>query len=504
MGSALCEIVLITTSDIHLLRLNEHRKKLVHMKTTSVAVSKYWIFNGIVLLAAPAPRLGVLHAFFLKQNKLKDISGPKITLDLEPAKVDNWATETSCKHESRSAVPHKVLLCCVYERHVLVHMNCLKGEAYLYSLDEAFPYKTVVCPEPGDYELACKDNLLLCINVASLVTYIFDIKSTAYDGIPFCTVLHNTPTESCVDLHPFARPESYTKSGQISGLSGGDSGEFYAYSELPERNLRFVNSDLSISPGVFYKLELNCQVLVQSHPDLLESASFLLRRTGHKLKVFEYIKSAIRQRVSLMSLSKFFKLINFQDQEVAEHRFISTRSQGPWEPKSDASGCAIQQSEFSNAVFPGLFDDRSVEDNYLAAVLLEYIRNFMDRGQLAHTGIQQLLVRVLIRAQAFATLEQLTFSQVFTDSIEIAQLILDLSYDSLDPAGRCAYQLGVDMLFRIRAREDIADALVRKSMVVESLPYLSIAYSDTIRRHREETAKQHPDIQQVVRSFLSP
>jgi len=510
VGSPLCDLIVVTSTDLQLLKLNPLKKKFNNVKTVTMSTACYWNCDGVVVVASPPPKQGVLHAFFLKQAKLKQIYGPKFTLDLGPGKPEIWTRQVSGHQRQTGLFPHKVHMCRLYEKQMLVHVNCMRGECSIYVLEasEAIKINTICCIEAGDYEISFKDNLLLLTNTILLETFIFDIKSDTYAQTPFCTILHNGAIDShsktdCVaevaetaDLH-LSKSTLESVSKDIVHI---------VYSGLPNRNLRVVSEDLFLCAGACYRLELNCETFVHSHPDILESASFLLRRAGYKVKVFEYIRTALRSRVPLIAFSKFFEMLNANYREAAlERRHIRNKSEGSSELKLETSSGLLLQSELNNFVFTPTFDCKAVDDPYLAAVLIEYMRSFAEKGIATQTGIQMLLLRVLIRAEDYTTLQQLLQYHVFTDSIEIAQVLLSLSSEDASSVSTATFQMGIDMLYRIKAKEDIAYALVSRSLILESLPYLKTAYSNTLKRHAEETQKQgDPEMKQMVKEFMRP
>lgn len=507
MGTVHCDLALVTATDIQLLRLNDRRNKMRHVKTLSVAAFTYWICDGVIVVAAPPPKQGQLSAFYLKHPKLKHIWGPKFSLDLGSASSESWTAVNQGRLQPMKSLPHKVLLCQVYDRHMIVHMTCPGDEALLYSVEDGSILMRIVCPETGDYELGSKDNLLVFINTSSMVTYIFDIRS--YSSVPFCTVLHQPLAESKSML--YAKSECILNSRSTSNrLSSRSSYDPYTsrstmetvskealqvlYCELPEGPFRLTSEDLAIGAGVCYRLELNSEALVRSHPDLLESASFLLRRAGYKVKVFEFIRAALRKQVSLLALSQFFETINFHYKQAAfesRHSFMHSANAADIKCKGGRPG--LSQLELCNLVFTPLYEDRTVEDRYLAAVLVEYIRSLTDRGITIYIGNQLVLLRALIRGNDLPTLHQLAQYQIFTDSIEVVQVLLDLDKENPNSCMTSSFQLGIDMLSRIKSKENLALALLSRSMVVESLPYINPAFSKTLRRYAEET-ERHSDL----------
>lgn len=371
---------------------------------------------------------------------------------------------------------------------------------------------TVLTVEPGDYEVSSRDNLLIFTNYTASESYVFDIKSPGYVGLPFCTVIHK-PHQPLLQPLSFSAVNKHDHlSFSYDALQSRSTCETTAkditdtvYSELPEGLLQFTSEDLSCAEGICYRLDLDCEVLVRNHPDLLEASLFMLRRTGYKFKAFELIRTAIRRQASLLTFSSFFEAVNSNYKTAAlERRHMRRRSETSFsELKVESGVTVLLQSDLSSLVFTPLFDDTSVDNFFLGAVLTEYVHSLSQMRLAVHQGIQELLLRVLVRGHSFPTLQQLIQYHVITDSVETAQFLIALASPSVEAPYPPAFQLGVDMLARVKATADIAYSLIEHSLLLESLPILRECLPTIDNRLHEEVAKlKDPELQEVILRYL--
>jgi hypothetical protein len=501
INSGLCDLAVVTNSDIQFLKFNESRNKLVHVKSVSCATSKYWAEDGVLVAAAPTP--GLLSVFYLNQVKgLKYFAGPKFTLDLEPARVEDWASSYAGRLQSRESLPHKVLLCRLYEGHYFVQMNCLKGECHLYAIgDNSVQLQSsVLCANPGDYELSCSDNLLLMTNLSLPETYVFDIRSDTFEGVAFCTIVHRPQPVEELSVSVLARLDGsvdfsfiYTEQADETGFEVLPTDAHVVYSELPEETLQFVSQNICVTSRTCYQLGVECESLVKTHPDRLEACLFLLRRTGYKVKAYEYIRKAIREHVPLLGLSRFFETVSITYNVALSERKSSRYKGGTADLKIETGMTVLLQADLYNFVFTPLFEDKSVDNAFLAAAVAEYMRSLAEQSIAVHMSLQILLTRLLIRGKDFVSLLQMVQYHVFDDSLELAQAFLVLSNPANPVHFPPAYQLGIDMLTRLKEARHLAKALADRHLYVEAL---RIYPADIAERLREAPEMQDAEMQE--------
>lgn len=514
MNSNLCDLALVTNSDVQFLKLNDRKNKLSHVKSYTCQASMYWCHDGVMAIGAQGSE--TLNFYFLNQNKgPKYFAGPKLTLNLEPHKKGQWAASFSGKIKvSLSPLPHKVMLCRLYEGHFLVHMNCERGECYLYAVCEnsAQLHTSIICQELGDYELSCCDNLLFLTNNTAEETYAFDIRSDSYVGVPFCTIVHKPApvVNKELQLSLLVQQDGSIDFGLGFDLPQTDSmfetipkDAHVTYSELPELALNFVSQDLCISETACYRLDFNCEKMIESHPDRLEASLFLLRRSGYKVKSYDYIRIAMRERMPLLAFSRFFETVNITYRIALNERKTNRSRAETDEYKIESGMTVLLQSDLHSFVFTPLFEEKSFDSNYLAALLSEYFRSLAEQEVSVHMSLQLLLIKMLIKSKEFVTLHQMVQYHVFSDSRELAQALLVLSSPSNSTHYAAAYQLAIDMLCRLRAPEQVATALLDRNSPIESLNYVSIDTPNCLERVKEEaTTFEDLEIREVLKDYI--
>mmetsp|Transcript_13289 Transcript_13289/g.24931 ORF Transcript_13289/g.24931 Transcript_13289/m.24931 type:complete len:617 (-) Transcript_13289:3160-5010(-) len=512
MNSVLSDLVVVTNYELQFLKLNDKKNKWSHQKSFSCYASKYWCNQGVMVVAVKGSN--TLLTFFLDQNKgLKYFAGPKFTVNLDPSQAEDWASSYSGKLKSREDYPHKVLLCRLYEGNYFVHMNSLKGECCLYAIGEYSVqlYTTILCAETGDYELSCSDNLLLLTNYTSQETYVFDIRSDSYVDVPFCTICHEPEPPKDLSVSVIVQMDGsvdfsldYQPPRIESTFEMVQKDAHKTYSEFPENMLQFVSQDLCISEKTCYRLGFDSDALIRSHPDRLEASLFLLRRSGYKVKSFDYIRIAIREKAPLLAFSRFFETINITYKIATDERKRSKKASESPELKIESGMTVLLQSDLYNFVFIPLFEDRSVEIRYLTAVLLEYIRTLAEQDIQIHLTLQILLTKMLIKGKDFVGLHQMVQYHVFSDSREIAQALLVLSNPNNHKHYLPAYQLAIDMLCRMKATEDVAEALIERHNLFEALEFVSPVFHNCIKKLNEEAVSNFdPEVREILSHYFS-
>ncbi len=559
--SIYCDLVVITRTGIDFLRLSERTLKLTSVKHNSISIGHYWYepIEGIFVTACSPPKLGGMHTFFMNQNKgPKYFQGPRFSVDLTPSVTDNWTTShpnisnlTRLDHSQKIGDPHRVVLTRLYDASYFIHLNCVKGVVNFYTLSyEKVDYLSLsIILEPGPYELRVVDNVIIVENFSVQESYLYDIKSQKYSASPFCTVWHgfsreppnieceiqitvDTESDEDYSILPKLKLNSKDLNSNHRVLPYTKSVHRVDVAHTLDTSFCNFDNDLCINIGnsMCYKLELEPEVLVKDHPDRMEAILFLLRRTGCKHKSFAYLKQCLESGLELAKVSTLFATVNMIYKIAALERKSSKRDSikkysvnygntsdsrrsysgtrpvsTELELKIETGMTVLLQSDMFTLVFKPLFDEHKIDYNYLTAVLLEYQRSLIDQDIQVHQNLQLLLARLLIKTHNYNTLHQLIQYHIFTDSRDFANILLALSNPNNLAYYSPAFQLSMDMFSRLKANDEIADALMDKSMVYDALCHM-MSHSCTafdIKKLLEVTEKQaDSELTYLVNQFI--
>lgn len=431
-----------------------------------------------------------MHTFFCFQNKgTKLFQGQSFTIDIAPFTTDIWtfmplnslSLNDFC-NISYSDNINQATLIRLYDGVYFVHMNSIKGQLSLYQIIFEIQITQIlsISLPPGKYGIISTDNLILMREQDLNITYVFDIKSSEYSNKPIATLFHVHKLINEVD----SAPNSYA-------IHNAKAQNIYV-ENIFDRNSRFFDHDLCVDldRGIVYKLKAHPEILVMNHPSKIEAILFLLRRNGCKANAFEFMKDCIHYKLELGQIGSLFTTINRVYKVAALERKNSKREERKSLPTSASSlnspklgkknnltdselkivsgMTVILQTDMHSLVFYPLYKER--EDLfYLGNVILLYQKSLIDEDIQVHHIIQILLAKILIGNKEFTMLQQLIQHNLFADSIEFANLMIELSKNGEYPL---AFQTGIDILFRLESFGTLAEAFLENGMIFEVLQLL--------------------------------
>jgi hypothetical protein len=558
VDSPWCDFVLIANNGVDFYKFMPQQVKLSNVKSYQFNVGHYWYEpnDGILVLACSPPKLGQFQTFFLFQNKgTKHFQGPRFQVDISPSVTDCWTSNSPnvsnlalFDNSAKLGEAHSIVVTKIYETSYFLHFNCIKGLLTFYSLsyDKVETQEFVIKVDPGAYEIKVVDNCLLLSNVQIQETYLYDIKSEDYCSKPFCTFWHGFSTSQpkiSIKLKPLIERGEVRINSKI----------LYDDKELPTKvriNLtnffhkvdveEFLDATyckvdkdicLDLDKGICYKLVLNNERIVKEHPDRIEAILYLLRRKGCKHEALDYLKDCIDTYIELPALSQLFSAINisYKLTPVLERsrtsREITRRSlPNPDNPPlsrrntmdvsslymvqeySDEPGvCSIHQLDIFSNVFKPLYEENFLTCNYLISVVLEYIRSLIEYDIPVSQNLQLLLVNLLIQNKDYYQLHQLIQYQIFNDSKDLAFILLRLANPNSATYYAPAFQLGMDMLFRGKAYDEVADTLLDCHQVYEALVFMmsfSCPSLDIKKLLLATEEKEDPELSHIVTQFI--
>jgi len=124
---------------------------------------------------------------------------------------------------------------------------------------------------------------------------------------------------------------------------------------------------------------------------------------------------------------------------------------------------------------------KPLQPRYIISMILEFLRTLLENQIPQQPSQQHLLVKYILMTKDTQTLHSLLQYQVLSNSLELARILINLgSSESKRTIGDTssfaiyyepAYQLGLDMLKKIKSNEDVVYALLAEGLVLRALDY---------------------------------
>jgi hypothetical protein len=489
----------VTNIGVDFYKTNPKSHKLTHVKGFMQSAGHYWYHNGVLVIAASPPKLGLFYTFFLERGP-KSLPGPRFNIDLSPSVTDNWTLTTvnaSRVVEAYDSEPylHRTLLSTIYGNTVFVHVNSTQSRLTLYWLfEDRVEVKDNFDTLPiGKFDIHCVDNILLVMNYTTHDTNLYDVQSSTYSTRPFCTfwngVKPGQPELSISIVATVEKPHIAIQAmilydgKQISrdaqDITSVRSPNEHILETCLDTNPRLVSLGpefvLDIDAGCCYRITVDFGEVIREHPDRLESILFLFRRSGYCALGCDCLRQALRSRIPLMYLSSFFEIVNSVYRAASQERSkVKTRRSifsGSMDDlqlmKTDSGLTVLTQADLVNSIFLPLFEEQRVEALYLTSVVLEYVRSLIALEIPVQTNLQMLLARLLVRGHSFALLQELVLYNTFSDTRDLAHLLLALASQQIGSFLPAAFQLGIDMLSRLRLYDEVTDVLLSRGYAYE-------------------------------------
>ena len=110
---------------------------------------------------------------------------------------------------------------------------------------------------------------------------------------------------------------------------------------------------------------------------------------------------------------------------------------------------------------------------YVVTILLEFLRSVLENQIPLQPAQQTMLIKFVIQAKQYATLHQILQFYVLTDSLELARVLVSLGSKGVTQQAyyEPAFQLGLDMLQRLRENQEIVVALINEDQVMKALDF---------------------------------
>lgn len=471
------------STGLSLFKINTSGASLSLIKYFQVPTTEYCFepTEGVLLLITPT---GTIVQFLLYQkNGSKHYQSSSFDLHFDSTSnksVTSGPKSSNLLTYSTRLDYNQVKLVRVYLELYFVHLDNLKGRLYLYSVSSTNPpviYAAFSIPQ-GLHSVGVTENLLTVLNYNSQETLIYDIQSQLHG---YVAKIHHSAEAS---------PEIIR-----------NSAESFCIFELNPKFF-FVDDEViaDLTNLALRTFKFNPSVLIGNHPDEVKVVFFLLRRENCKLKVLDRIKGMLIHKISIKKLEAIFSTmaltykLSLEDSEYemnaaklsenSKHYESSTSEVNPnIEVKSGSGVTIILQSDLYFCVFAPIY--KEIPDlNYFSQVLYTFIHYLIQNNIEVQLSIQYLLFKVMIKNGENLRVQKLVEMKFFTDSQDIALFLTSLGKSTRITSFPNCFNLGIDMLFRLKMPELVAQELADQEFYLESLEICkSTANSHNLSEH---------------------
>lgn len=450
------EIVFITHQGIEFYQVSGGQAKVKHLKSYNVSVNWFVFSPQFCILVVSSTMAGnILHPFHFKlpQHGNSTVQKlPKFEVELAQSSGNNKAQ--LLEREVSILTIHGKLFLAIMKNPRSSGESMRSAEILLYTLLADSPACKVASLQlgiTGRFAINVVDNLIAVHHQGSRTSMLFDICWTPANEPTNTLALNTTPGPkikiptfctkegSCVTFRPILQPMS------IAPFKYEDSNcELYSSSWVVFQPGIVIDAKL----GLLWELKLNVSKLalhmVCSKQSLVK---LLLHRKHCKSTILSTLRSFILTQSShLNTTGDIFDIINsvpYTSEEVH-----------------------ITQDEIRSEVITPLLTKEDVPTQYCISIVTEYIRSIRLHKATVSYYYYEILIQLLTRSSKLYTLHQLIQFNVVGDSLPLAYLLL-----SLTKVYTPAFLLGLDMLKRLNAHDDIIDALLEKQDITAAIKY---------------------------------
>jgi hypothetical protein len=433
------------------------------IKSFQLTVSDYSFeeSEGILVLVSPQGQVFVYDLYQQNGSRYFQIS----TFDLIYDKGSTRQVSSGAKAVNLMAYVNRldlnqVKLALIYKKLFFLHLDNLTGRLYLFALDNPQLPSLYAAMNVGRglFAIGISENLLTIMNYNTQETLFFDIQNQINDYL--AKVSHSdTAEDSSVISAPFRlTPDVFFVDDEI-------------LADLQAASLK--------------NIDLRSSELIECNPDEVKSIKFLLRRVNCKIKVLEKIKKSIMNLLPLKQLEIIFKSLGRSYQKLEKDTEYETNSKKQAENsehleegheevnlniemKNDSGITVLLQSDLYFCVFAPVY--KEINDfRYFAEVLYSFMHFLMELSVDVHLSIQYLFFKVLVKNAEFVKIQKLVEIKFFNDSQDIALFLTSLGKTETIKGFPNCFNLGIDMLNRLKLFELVAQELADQEYYFETL-----------------------------------
>jgi hypothetical protein len=460
-------LFVVSISGVFLYKTNSSSSTVSLIKSYQINASDYSFEDTQGILAVTTPQ-GKVFCYDLYQkngSRYYQISTFDLIFDLNGARQVSSGSKSGnlLTYASRLDL-NQVKLGKIYNNLFLIHLDNLAGKLYLFSLENP-QLPSLYCAyniQRGIHSVGISENLLIVLNYNTQETLIFDIQNHPNDYL--CKICHLEHLSSTL-------PYTFTPFQLTSKTFLVDNN---IIADLDSDSLNLI--------------DLNPSVLIENHPDDIKSIKFLLRRVNCKIKVLDRIKQSIMQLLPIKKLEVVFETLarSYHLVQDSNEYEINSKKQSEnsehleegnlevninVETKNELGLTVLLQSDLYFSVFAPAY--KEIKDfKYLAEVIYLFMHYLIQYSVDVHLSIQYLLFKIFVKNNEFLRIQKLVEIKFFNDSQDIALLLTSLGKTEKIQSFPNCYNLGIDMLNRLKLFDVVAQELLDQSFYYETLDLL--------------------------------
>ncbi|KAL4431706.1 hypothetical protein ABPG74_017335 [Tetrahymena malaccensis] len=365
----------------------------------------------------------------------------------------------------------QIYLLNMYSKTYLVFVNQMDGKIVIYHL----LYEKILCldwkisiPSDSLISICVVEDLLLVNSHQNSISMAYDIKRQ----VPTSPLGPPQP----IFIKPFAK-------------------------QLYDKQIICLQNEwiIDIEDVEVYKFHVKLEVIQNLIEGDVECFNILLRRGNPKQIAIDFIKKRIKEQKEINIISIYFKHIfeiykeaykNTNEIDIQSKNCIKATINEVNKTKIKQGYTIILPSELHKELLVPIVQDKTISRQYIIYILSEYLRLAYNNDVKFLNKTQELLIDVVFKQQNYNTLHFLIQYKILSDSSDLAKKLIDMSCPQRiknlglpqnDLLYKPGFQLGIDMLFRLKNYYDIIDIFFQFGMTLEAL--------DLIQRHHIYTIK---------------
>ena len=457
-----CDMVLVTNLGVEFYKFSEKPLKVVMLKSYSVNISDFWYEAGEGILIVNVLNTAEFVPFMLYQNKgIKYFQGLSFKTEQKFMDFGFSYSLTNYNLINCALVPLdkvQIMVAKIYESVFLLSLDGLFGLLTLIKIEpdgQSSKFLSIYV-KPGGYTLRVSDNLIVLHNYGPQESYVYDIKREKDSNFHMVLVKHRGSLNEDSEMFQVKHPS------EIDPHLIAVADDFY----------------IDLNETKIFSLSIDPELLLKGYPDHIEKILFTLRKNKSLKPALEMLKECLDAKLSPIRLNDLFNITNFAYKETAmlrkagkideksDKRQSITSRFAENQLKSQGGMTILLQYEVLNCVFKPYYKDQK-DFYYLSQVLITYISSLLRQDLHVHPSHQFLLTKTLIRINNFKALQNIFQYLMLGNEIHLAMLICKIE-NGVEKYPQI-FNLGIDMLLRLKKYKEIAYLLAKKGDIYEAL-----------------------------------
>jgi hypothetical protein len=216
--------------------------------------------------------------------------------------------------------------------------------------------------------------------------------------------------------------------------------------------------------------------------------------------IFDKIASILQKNLYSTRNSIGLKLLNGQLSQEGEDKKTSHDLTEPQDFSLLWKKTIIKQPEIYYHLFLPL-EFKNINPEYILKLLILFVNSLLFHGVPVQQSFQTILISLLRKINNFSLISIFLQYHSLPDSIELAKFLIE----ECPSSDLNAFQMGLDILIRLKKYEEVFMALVNKNMIKEALHFVK-RYGVSIDYISSETAlnlkKKIMENEQLVIDFI--